>query len=53
MLNRGYNNISLSYNVSKSPVLFFNAEQSEEEIPIVDSAVEPSESITYLGLQIG
>ena len=53
VLSRAYNKIGLSFNVSKSAILFFNARYYEKEIPLGDSAVKPCDSITYLGLPIG
>ena len=53
VLSREYNKIGLSFNVSKSAVLFFNAGYYEKEIPLGDSAVKLCESTTYLGLPIG
>ena len=53
VLSRECNKISLSFNVSKSAVLFFNAGYYEKEIPLSDSAVKPCESIACLGLPIG
>ena len=40
VLSREYNKIGLSFNVSKSAVLFFNAGYYETEIPLGDSAVK-------------
>lgn len=53
ILEMEYDEIGLSFNVTKCEVLLFNWNASQPEIQLGSQVVMPSKSIVYLGLPIG